>query len=325
MKPGHNSNFIKKHKIMKPSSPEVESPDSTVAAQPAAPALHMPSATGLTVRKLDIDLGQGFARHWHGGDAFLSQYFNALSMSFPLGEQSFIDAVRDCAKLLPHTPANALLHDTVAQFMAQEATHRRIHAQYNVHLMKQGLVNHWERRIAARLEFAYKRGIKPLHFLAVTAAYEHLTAVLSDYVLRHDEVLAGADPQMQTLWRWHAAEETEHCAVAFDLYKAIGGNYLWRIRWFAYALLLFVLDAGWQTANNLWHDGTFFKPGTWWSAAKFFWGKKGAIWLCTGPLLAYFRPAFHPGHESESNPALQARALAQGWLKNNAKSFRVVR
>jgi predicted metal-dependent hydrolase len=52
----------------------------------------------LTVRKLEVDIASGFDRHWHGGDAFLSQYYNALSMSFPVGEQSFIDAVRECAK-----------------------------------------------------------------------------------------------------------------------------------------------------------------------------------------------------------------------------------
>jgi hypothetical protein len=77
---------------------------STATASPVAPAVPNPASdnpSGLTVRKLEIDLAQGFDRHWYGGDAFLSQYHNALSMSFPVGEQSFIDSVRDCAKLLP--------------------------------------------------------------------------------------------------------------------------------------------------------------------------------------------------------------------------------
>jgi len=66
---------------------------------------------------------------------------------------------------------------------------------------------------------------------------------------------------MQTLWRWHAAEETEHRAVAYDLYQAVQGNYAWRIRWYIYAVLLFTFDSGRQTVLNLWHDGTLFKPG----------------------------------------------------------------
>ncbi|MGH8857254.1 MAG: metal-dependent hydrolase [Polaromonas sp.] len=293
-------------------------------AESAAPAVSA-NPSGLTVRKLEIDLSQGFDRHWHGGDAFLSQYHNALSMSFPVGEQSFIDAVRDCARLLPHTPEHALLHEAAAQFIGQEATHRHIHGLYNAHLEKQGLVNRWQHWATARIEFARSKGVAPRHFLAVTAAYEHLTAVLADYLLRHDTTLDRADPKMQTLWRWHAAEETEHRAVAFDLYLALQGNHAWRIRWYLYAMLLFFLESGWQTVLNLWHDGTLFKPGTWWSAAKFFWGKNGAVWHCTGPLLAYFRRDYHPDQESHIAPEQQSQALAQRWLRDNAKSFRVVR
>jgi predicted metal-dependent hydrolase len=50
--------------------------------------------TDLVVRKLLVDLTTPFAARWNGGDAFRSAFFNALSMSFPLGEQYFIDSVR---------------------------------------------------------------------------------------------------------------------------------------------------------------------------------------------------------------------------------------
>ncbi|MEO8387080.1 metal-dependent hydrolase [Polaromonas sp.] len=295
------------------------------AASAAAPSLPSGNPYALTVRKLEIDLSAGFDRHWHGGDAFLSQYLNALSMSFPVGEQSFIDAVRDCAKLLPRTPATAALHDAIAQFIGQEATHRHIHGLYNAQLEKQGLVNRWQHWATARIDYATKRGVGPRHFLAVTAAYEHLTAVLADHMLRHGDALGQADPKMQTLWRWHAAEETEHRAVAYDLYQALGGNHAWRIRWYAYALLLFCVDSGRQTALNLWRDGSLFKPATWWSATKYFWGKHGVVWHCTAPLLAYFRRDFHPDQEAVTAPGQQTSAIAQRWLKEHDESFRVVR
>lgn len=48
----------------------------------------------LTVRKLNVDLSRGFPRHWMGGDVYRTAFMNALSMSFPLGEQMFIDSVR---------------------------------------------------------------------------------------------------------------------------------------------------------------------------------------------------------------------------------------
>lgn len=63
-----------------------------------AMSTHPAAPTELTVRRLSVDLSQGFSRHWNGGDAFLTAYANALSMSFPVGEQSFIDAVKAGAK-----------------------------------------------------------------------------------------------------------------------------------------------------------------------------------------------------------------------------------
>jgi uncharacterized protein len=283
------------------------------------------SATGLTIRRLELDLSQGFPRHWSGGDAFASQFHNALSMSFPVGEQSFIDAVREGAKLLPDTPEFALQRDTVAQFIGQEATHRHIHALYNAELENQGLVNRWQDWATRRIAFARSRGIGARHMLAVTAAYEHLTAVLADYLLRHDTSLDKAEPLMRTLWRWHAAEETEHRAVAFDLYVSLKGSYGWRVRWYVYAMLIFTMECTRQTVLNLWHDGTLFKPRTWWNALRLFCGANGLIRRCTGPMLAYLRRDFHPDQEADATPGNTSQELAQRWLRDNAASYRVVR
>ena len=68
------------------------------------PALRSPSS--LTVRRLGVDLSQGFSRHWNGGDAFVTAFCNALSMSFPVGEQYFIDSVRGALKALPEAQRN---------------------------------------------------------------------------------------------------------------------------------------------------------------------------------------------------------------------------
>jgi predicted metal-dependent hydrolase len=272
--------------------------------------------SALTVRRLLVDLSAGFPRHWHGGDAFKTAYFNALSMSFPSGEQFFIDAVREAAQQLPRTPENAALHESLAGFIGQEASHRQVHALYNAELERQGLVNHWHVRAERRREQA--RGMNPLHLLAVTAAVEHCTAVFADLMLRRPDLLDGAHPPLATLWRWHAAEETEHKAVAFDLYRALGGNERWRRRWYRYALGVFTLDCVRQTTHNLWRDGTLFKPSTWLGAARFMLGRRGAVWACIGPLLAYRRPGFHPWQHDN-------RALADGWLAGNPGAVRVVR
>ncbi len=268
----------------------------------------------LLVRKLAIDLSRGFARHWHGGDAFLSMYYNALSMSFPVGEQFFIDSVRAGIALLPDDPQHAELREIVRQFVGQEATHRHLHHLYNTHLAHQGLVNHVQHWTAWRIALCRKYNLHPLHQLAITAAFEHCTAVFADGTLRYQNWFANADPTMQTLWRWHAAEETEHKAVAFDLYQTLGGNYMRRIAWYLYVVVLFSLEATAQTGLNLWRDGSLFKPGSWWSATKLLLGRNGALWRCSGPLLAYLKPGFHPNDQDN-------RQLAAQWLTDNATSW----
>ena len=75
------------------------------------------SMTELVVRRLLIDLETPFARHWNGGDAFRTAFFNALSMSFPRGEQFFIDSVRSGWKSLPEAERARLIteyEDTLA-------------------------------------------------------------------------------------------------------------------------------------------------------------------------------------------------------------------
>ncbi len=257
------------------------------------------SSHALPIRKLHVDLSQGFERHWFKtargqGDAFRTAYFNAMSMTFPAGEQLFIDSVKRVQNRLPQGDA---MHETIRDFCAQEATHRHVHAQYNEH-------------------------INPMHHLGVTAANEHYTAVMSDALLRHDALTAGMTAQMRQVWRWHAMEETEHKAVAFDLYAALGGSHAWRMRYFVYGTVMLISDVMRQTVSNLWQDGTLFKPSTLASAAPFFFGKPskggGWIWLTTRPMLAYLRKYFHPNQHNN-------RDLALSYANSHTNDWRLIR
>jgi uncharacterized protein len=285
-----------------------------------APA-RVDSALPMSVRKLDVDLSLGFERHWFGGDAFRTAYYNALSMSFPAGEQLFIDSVKNALAMLPDIPEHAALRYQCADFAAQESTHRHVHTQYNAVLEQQGLKNHVEPRIWARFK-KVEHLLTPRHHLAITAAYEHYTAVFAHISLGRPDMTANASPLMRTLWNWHALEETEHKAVAFDLYHAVGGNYRWRVRWFLFVSIQFALDSLRQTVNNLWHDGTLFKPSTWCSAAQFYFGRParggGWVWLTTKPLLAYLKRDFHPWQQDN-------RAAAQTYAAAHASDWKVVR
>ena len=284
------------------------------------------SSHPLTVRRLGVDLSLGFSRHWNGGDAFLTAFCNALSMSFPVGEQFFIDSVREGAKHLGDSAEHQALRETVRGFIGQEATHRHLHGLYNAHLEKQGLINHWGPRAARRLEIGRRKMFRTsdkgyLHELAITAAYEHFTALFGDLTLenidRAGDWFAQAEEPLQTLWRWHAAEESEHKSVAFDLYVALGGNHTWRMRWFNYVLMQFTLDTLRQTINNLWHDRTLHKPSTWLSAGRFLFGRHGLVRRIAQPLWAYRRADFHPTQVGQ--PDLAAR-----WLSSHADRWKPV-
>lgn len=267
----------------------------------------------LVVRRLLIDLNTPFAARWNGGDAFRSAFFNALSMSFPVGEQYFIDSVREGLKTLPEAEREKFAVE-VQGFIGQEATHRRLHGLFNGHLANLGFSNDMERRAIKRIQTNAGRD-KRIH-VGSTAATEHFTAIFADWLLRHPEALQGAEPRLQTLWQWHSAEESEHRCTAFDLYKAMGGDHKHRILTFRYITVVFLSDVMRQTIRILWQDKSLFKWSTWRSAMSFLFAKDGIIRGNVGLWRDYLSPDFHPSqHKAE---------LSQQWLADNQKQYTVV-
>lgn len=266
--------------------------------------------TELVVRRLLIDLEQPVGRHWCNGDPFLTAWFNALSMSFPVGEQFFIDSVRQGLKALP-PERQAQWTPEVQGFIGQEATHRRIHALFNAQIEQHGLFNAWEPRARARLRLL--EGTDPRHGLAITAANEHFTALFAEWMLAHPQRLDGCEPRLKALWLWHSAEEAEHKCTAFDLYQALGGSHEWRLRWMRRVTLIFLTDTLRQTADNLRRDGTLWRWRTWVSGARHLLGREGLLRQCYRPWKAYFRHDFHPSQQGSD--------LSERWLAANTSLF----
>ena len=266
--------------------------------------------TDLVVRKLLVDLSTPFERRWNGGDAFRSAFFSALSMSFPVGEQYFMDSVRAGLKTLPEEKRAAFAAE-VQGFVGQEATHRRVHALFNGQLDALGYANTIEKRALARIK--KQAGMDPRIHVAATAATEHFTALFADWMLRHPEALEGAEERLQTLWLWHSAEESEHRSTAFDIYQAMGGGYAWRLRVFRFVSFIFMFDLLRQTVRNLWHDGALFSVSTWRSAAKLLFSKDGMIRGNVDMWRDYLREDFHPEQHDASR--------SQAWLAENTRHF----
>lgn len=269
--------------------------------------------TDLVVRRLLIDLDTPFPGRWNGGDAFRSALFNALSMSFPVGEQYFIDSVRKGLATLPAAQRRGHAAE-VQGFVGQEATHRRIHALFNAHLERLGYRNEIEQRTLRRL--AANAQVDVRNHLAATAATEHFTAIFADWLLRHPEALEGAEPRLQTLWRWHCAEESEHRNTAFDIYQAASGHHGWRIRVFRYITLTFLSDVLRQTVRNLWHDGSLMRWSTWQSAGKLLFARDGMIRGNVSLWRDYLAADFHPSRHDASR--------SRAWLSDNAAQYAVV-
>jgi predicted metal-dependent hydrolase len=266
--------------------------------------------TDLVVRRLLVDMEAPIERHWCGGNAFRTALFNALSMSFPVGEQFFIDSVRNGFKALA-PELQERFRAEVQGFVGQEATHRRLHALFNGHLARHGLVNAWGPRALRRMEALAGTNVR--HAVAITAANEHFTAILADWLLRHPDFVGGSDPRLQTLWLWHSAEESEHKCTAFDIYRALGGSDEWRLRWFRRVTVIFLADLMRQTLNNLRRDGTLWRWSTWKSAAADLFGPRGLLREMRQPWRDYKQRDFHPSQQ-DSRPS-------ERWLAEHAHQY----
>ncbi|HEY5799216.1 MAG TPA: metal-dependent hydrolase [Burkholderiaceae bacterium] len=265
----------------------------------------------IIVRHLQTDVAQGFPRDWIAGDPFRTQLFNAMSMTFPLGEQFFIDSVREAAP----AEMEPALRAQVRAFIGQEASHRQVHTLYNRELERQGLRFVVEPILQWRLR--QSRALKKSSNLAITMAYEHYTAMLADGVLRNPQWMAHASDSMRLLWTWHAVEEAEHKAVAFDVYRAMGGGYARRVAWYLYTCIMFQFDISLQTLHNLKQSGNLFKLRTWTGAARFFFGRGGLAWHMLPQWFAYLRPGFTPWD-------CDNRAEINAWLAAHRSQLREI-
>lgn len=242
-------------------------------------------------RKMEFgfDLNE-LPRYWFDNNAFKTTYMNALSCLFPEGERMFIDAVRDHQ----HKISDPRLLEQIKGFIKQEAIHGHEHHQFNEYLDSLGYPASKVEAFEKKEKVWMKKLIPARGRLAVTCAIEHFTAIMAHDVLTNPEATAGMDERFRELWRWHAIEETEHKAVAFDVYQATNGSYLRRIIAMMIVTVMFCIRASTVQAIFLWKDGQLLKPKTWWDGITFYFGKNGLVKNIWRNYIDYYRPGFHP-------------------------------
>jgi len=166
---------------------------------------------------LDFRLNE-VPRFWFDNDPFRTRMFDALSLTFPVGERYFIQSVR----ALRDKITDPDLQQRVTDFIRQEAQHGIAHDKMNEEMLHQGMpVDQFEKFMGAHFEHILKHRSKQYN-IAMTAAAEHLTALMAETFYSKQETLAEVHPFVRALFAWHSIEEMEHRDVAFDVMKEVG-------------------------------------------------------------------------------------------------------
>jgi predicted metal-dependent hydrolase len=262
----------------------------------------------ISVRHPKFELECPMSLNWLGGDALRSQFFNSMSMLFPVGERYFMDSLRRATSEI----ADHNLREQIRCFIGQESMHSRVHANFNRGLQRLGLRNIAEPLIEWRI--SHSGWLRPLDHVAITAGVEHFTSLFGEATLLESRWLAGGHPELQALWMWHAAEEIEHGSVPLVVYASLGGGYLRRVGWFFYVWLTFSLDVGVQTISNLHRSGSLWRTETWLRGMAFLFGRGGPVRVVLAGIPIYLRPGYVP-------TLSHSKRMAHAWLAENALRF----
>lgn len=259
------------------------------------------------VRRMAFEFDQ-VPEYWMQGSAGLTHFMTALSALFPAGEKFFIDSVR-AVRYHPAIKDNQELQKEISAFIGQEAMHTQEHVGFNASAQKYGhdverLDRYTDKVIqGARKVFA---GVgKPFGItqemvdLTATTALEHFTATIATQLLRNSHIQElMSDDTMKTMWLWHAIEENEHKAVAYDVFEGVFGQgtkaYLLRTSSLVAAMLTLFVAQNYFLFRLLKEDKQLnleaFKAIYTYAYSP----SKGIITGMGREMLAYFRPGFHP-------------------------------
>ncbi|HET9691307.1 MAG TPA: metal-dependent hydrolase [Acidimicrobiales bacterium] len=257
-----------------------------------------PAARRVPTRRMSFEEAlASIPKHFAEGDVAMSHFAAVLSGTFPEGEDYFVRSVRHFRDQI----TDPELKRAVAGFIGQEAMHGREHRVLNGRLAELGYPTERIDRIVGLFLRFRERHVPPIANLAFTAACEHFTATLAELVLTDERVreMSGDGPVARLLL-WHALEEAEHKAVAFDVYRAVGGSE--RLRIFTMKLLRKMFTFGIVVDMTL-------------SIAADRYGRRLQVlvpslrrfatspWLSRevrATLRAYDRPGFHPDDRDDS-------------------------
>ncbi len=240
-------------------------------------------------RRMAFDTSAPMQKFAFENNSLISTFFYALSALFPDGERFFIHSVRNYRDDIK----DDILKEQIRGFIGQEAHHGVSHEALNKAIENMGFPME---RIVGRLHkrVAFLKSLSRERQLAMTVAMEHFTASLAEFLLKNPEILDGAAPVVRKMLLWHAVEEIEHKAVAFDVYREHVNDEFMRKRVMVFAMISLFSRLAMYQVWLLRSQRHFPSWREWKEAAVFFWGKKGVLRDNMKGLAKFFRTGFHP-------------------------------
>jgi predicted metal-dependent hydrolase len=278
------------------------------AIAPATPATSGPPAIHVRSPKLDF---ANVPRHWFANSIIGTAFANGLNLLFPAGERFFVRSVRRYLDRID----DPKLREDVKGFSGQEGLHAYAHERYFERLEEQGFDVKLFLKFYEAFAYGFVEKIAPAQLcLAATAACEHFTATMASNALAReaDGSLVLKEPTMRALMLWHAMEEIEHRAVAFDVLQKVNPSYELRVAGLAVATTLLF---------GLWTAGTCsllaqerLKPKRYAKElrARREFRAQHRVPDFKAAMLAYLRRDFHPLQDKECDELARAYGAAAG-------------
>lgn len=249
------------------------------------------------VRRMDYNF-ENTPKYWCANDPAMTHYFTGLSTLFPEGESYFVRSVR---ALREHAKLNEGLDREISAFIGQEAMHSKEHHAFHISAQQHGLNPESLEKVTGIVLKGLEKVFSKKWNLLVTVGLEHYTAVLVVSMMETvNEYMT--DKTIRDLWLWHSVEETEHKAVAFDLYEYLYGNglnaYLPRVTIFTLSLILITGLSTIYQIVLMKRDKQLSNLKTWQNFFNFA-AKQYKTFI--PKFFEYYRYDFHPNQTNEKN------------------------
>lgn len=271
---------------------------------------HSDRPVSITVRRPGLKPNAQDTAYFFDNDPWTSLIFAAFSIALPEGERYFIHAVRHYQDRIK----DPVLREEVRAFIGQEAHHGTEHDNMNQLFADAGFdVAGLQARMKQKVQ-GWKDKLSPKQQLAQTVCTEHFTALMADFMMRvAPERIDNMSGNMQKLWAWHAIEEAEHKAVAFDVYQELVNEPL-RLRltmvWVTFHMLNFNSKNAFEMIRRAGETRNFKSM---WKTGKVMFGRRGMVSGLAKEYFDFYRPNFHPWqHDNKKElAAWRARFLGE--------------